>query len=479
MTGPSFQFVGFAILIAMALSVARTVAWRERIMLVASLIFLAASSTDPIAFSPLAGFLLIGFLSLRFIDARNPAVFSVILAYVLVLFFWIKKYTFVPASLWLTFPYVTVGLSYMLFRLLHLIIEAREQPAFGRISIREYLAYLIGFNTLIAGPIQMFDDYRDAQREATERKVSALDIGAGLERVAIGLFKTNILAALLVAARQRALGALHDHSATLAHRSLGGGLVFALYGFFLYCNFSGYIDIVIGVSRFFLQRLPENFDRPFSATSFIDFWNRWHITLSRWLRTYVYNPLLFASMRRFPDRRVEPWLGTFAFFVTFFLVGMWHGQTSGFLFFGFLQGLGVAGNKAYQTAMIKRFKRKGYEAIASRPIYEAVARGLTMTWFTFTLTWFWGTWSEAANVWSALSIVQWILVWLGIFAAFTLLLALWEAARSVFADAAWTKPSVVTSRRLRTVYCTALITGVVIAAIVASQPAPQIVYKNF
>ena len=63
------------------------------------------------------------------------------------------------------------------------------------------------------------------------------------------------------------------------------------YPFFLYANFSGYIDIVVAVARLMRVRLPENFDRPFSASSFIEFWSRWHITLSNWLKTYVYNPL--------------------------------------------------------------------------------------------------------------------------------------------------------------------------------------------
>ena len=109
---------------------------------------------------------------------------------------------------------------------------------------------------------------------------------------------------------------------------------------FLYSNFSGYIDIVIALARLMRVRLPENFDRPFSASSVLDFWNRWHITLSNWLKTYVYNPLLMALMRRILILIVEPFLGVFSFFVTFFLIGLWHGRTSEFVFFGVLTGAG-------------------------------------------------------------------------------------------------------------------------------------------
>jgi D-alanyl-lipoteichoic acid acyltransferase DltB (MBOAT superfamily) len=80
------------------------------------------------------------------------------------------------------------------------------------------------------------------------------------------------------------------------------------YPFFLYSNFSGYIDIVIviviALSRLMRVRLPENFDRPFSASSFLDFWSRWRITLSSWLKTYIYNPLLVALISRFSSVRI-------------------------------------------------------------------------------------------------------------------------------------------------------------------------------
>src|SRR6202044_372706 len=97
-------------------------------------------------------------------------------------------------------------------------------------------------------------------------------------------------------------------------------------------------DVVIAVARCFRIVLPENFNRPFSAPNALNFWARWHISLSQWLKTYVYTPLLVGLMRRFPSPAAEPLFATIAFFVTFFLVGVWHGQTSEFIVFGFLQG---------------------------------------------------------------------------------------------------------------------------------------------
>ena len=112
-----------------------------------------------------------------------------------------------------------------------------------------------------------------------------------------GFFKVNVLALLLQTAQENLLSQLAQ-PAPPAVKAFAVFRLAVLYPFFLYANFSGYIDIVIALARLMRVRLPENFDRPFSAASFIDFWSRWHITLSNWLKTYVYNPLLLALMRR-------------------------------------------------------------------------------------------------------------------------------------------------------------------------------------
>src|SRR5258708_37770208 len=94
-------------------------------------------------------------------------------------------------------------------------------------------------------------------------------------------------------------------------------------------------------------------------------------------------------LRRCPSRWFESYLGVLAYFVTFFLVGAWHGQTSMFLFFGVLQGGGVAANKLYQVTMTSGLSRKGYRALAANPTYAAWARGLPFTRFALTMVWFW------------------------------------------------------------------------------------------
>jgi D-alanyl-lipoteichoic acid acyltransferase DltB (MBOAT superfamily) len=477
MSGPSFEFVAFSVLVALVLAIRRTVPWRRGVMLLATAVFLWTFSQNLQAFLPLFGFVFAGFVSLRLVGRYPERATSIVTAVLLLLFLWIKQYAFIPSATWLQFVYVRVGMSYILFRMLHLVLEARHDPSLGRTPFSAFLTYVISFNTLVAGPIQDYEDYREQELAAPTTRLTILEVGRAAERVIFGLFKTNVLAALFGQMRDDALGRIT--SGTPPASFIDAVSVFALYPLFLYCNFSGYIDIVIGVSRLFPLRLPENFDRPFSATSFIDFWNRWHITLSQWLRRYVYNPLLLALMRRFPSRRAEPACAVIAFFVTFFLIGVWHGQTVAFIFFGFLQGLGVSGNKLYQIEMTRRLGRKAYAALSSRPVYAMFARGLTFTWFTFTLTWFWGSWSESVQVWGAVSAGRWAVVWLAILLASSVGLALWETVRRRLLAIEWQGTPLAYSPRLRTAWGTALLVIIAVVTLLANQGAPEIVYKNF
>ena len=158
----------------------------------------------------------------------------------------------------------------------------------------------------------------------------------------------------------------------------------------------------IALARLTRLRLPENFDRPFSASSFLDLWNRWHITLSTWLKTYVYYPLLMGLMRRISSPAVEPLLGVLCFFVTFFLIGIWHGRTSEFAIYGVLLGSGAAINKFWQLLLIGRLKNKGYNALASNPIYIAFGRGLTFSWLALSHFWFWVDWQQIGKIFTGL-----------------------------------------------------------------------------
>jgi len=467
----------YGLAVAVISNLSRSHIWRSAVLMLASIVFLAQLANNPIVFLPLAGFLLLGYAGLASIErgwsrAGVWWILGVIFVYV-----WLKKYTFLPESTFLRFPYVTLGLSYIFFRVLHLLIDTGSGKEKRHIGLGAYLLYCLNFTTLLSGPIQRYEDFA---RDQFAREPIPLDprvIGLQLERIVRGFFKVNVLGMLLNAIQEDALAQLFQPLPP-------GPRLFAAFRlvvspFFLYVNFSGYIDIVIALARLMRVRLPENFDRPFSASSALEFWSRWHMTLSNWLRTYVYNPMLLALMRRFSSPTLEPFLAVFCFFVTFFLIGVWHGRTSEFIFFGLLTGGGMSANKLWQLGLARAMGRKGYKSLANRGAYVAFGRGLNFIWFAFTFFWFWGSWKQIDRVFAALDAGEWISVWLAAWIISTVVLASWEWLRSALLSIESSEGPVLTSRYARVVYASALGLMAFLTTVLLNQPAPGIVYKTF
>jgi D-alanyl-lipoteichoic acid acyltransferase DltB (MBOAT superfamily) len=478
MDSASFQFVLFGLAAAILSNFSPSRFWRSIVLMSASIVFLGLLARSPTVFLPLAGFLLLGYGALLMLErgwSRHFAwsVLAVILAYI-----WLKKYTFLPEGTFLRFPYLTLGLSYIFFRVLHLLIETGDEKEKRHIGIGAYLLYTLNFTTFVSGPIQRYDEFVRDQFADRPVALGPRVVGLQLERIIRGFFKVNVLAMLLDAVRQDAFAQL-SQPLPLSVKMFSAFLLAVVYPFFLYANFSGYIDIVIALARLMRVRLPENFDRPFAASSVLDFWNRWHMTLSNWLKTYVYNPLLLALMRRISSQTVQPFLGVFCFFVTFFLIGVWHGRTSEFIVFGVLTGGGMSINKLWQLGLSRVIGRKGYKNLARNKVYAALGRGLNFAWFAFTLFWFWGSWQQIGRVFHALRVVQWIGVWCAAWLFATVVLALWEWLRSALLSIKTSDGPVLVSRYARVVYASALGFAAFVITVLLNQPAPGIVYKAF
>jgi len=475
MAGASVSFLMFGAVVILLSNLVWRLAWRQAVLLVASLVFLWLCAAGE-SLLPLIAFVGLGYAGLRlkergWVRTATPLVVATILIFV-----WLKKYAFLPSPLFLRSPYTTLGLSYILFRVIHLLEDANSSVLPGKVGLVSYLVYTLNFTSLVAGPIQRYQGFDKSQRES--RRPSVVRAGSAVERIITGFFKANVMAPafsiLKTDATNQVMTAAHGETLVLA-----GAVVIASYPFFLYCNFSGYIDIVIGMARLIGISLPENFDRPFSADSFIGFWSRWHITLSTWLKTYVYNPLLMSLMRRYPADSLAPVWCVMAFFVTFFLVGAWHGQTPAFLFFGVLQGLGVSMNKLYEIVLVARLGRKRVRVLTSNGLYIAICRGLTFTWFAFTLVWFWSDWSRIARLAAAMGMPGTMAALVLILTAATFGLALWEAARTTLLKIEWRNQAILRSRYTRTAWCTVLSLITVLIELILQQPAPEIVYKAF
>ena len=389
---------------------------------------------------------------------------------------WLKRYLFIPHAILITSPYVAIGLSYVFFRVLHLVIDGWEAAPAGVEGVASYVNYTLNFTSLVSGPIQRYEDYRD--QEVAPMPLDIAVVGGAIERIVIGFFKVYIVSSLLQNLQHAQLQAFSSAQETLS-KTEHLALLIATYPVFLFFNFSGYTDFVIGCAKLFRLELPENFDRPFSSLNFIDFWSRWHITLSQWLKTYVYSTFLLSMMRRAPSSAAMPWLSVLAYFVTFFLVGAWHGQTLEFLFFGILQGGGVATNKLYQQVMVQRLGQDRYDALSENRLYQAVSRGVTFTWFAFTLIWFWSTWSQMGVAFGRAGLGVTSCAILGIAVAATIALSLLSFATQRLEPRERGIGAALRTRYARTAFATGLIVVILVANFVVSAPAPQLVYKAF
>lgn len=199
-----------------------------------------------------------------------------------------------------------------------------------------YCLFVTFFPQLIAGPIV---HHKEMLPQFAVQKIFVFkpqDFAVGISIFIIGLFKKVILADNLAAYATPVFFAADHHEALTFFAAWGGALA---YTFQLYFDFSGYSDMAIGLARLFGIRLPINFDSPYKAVNIIDFWRRWHITLSRFLRDYLYVPL--GGKQRGTVRRYENLL------ITMLLGGLWHGAGWNFVIWGGLHGFYLIVNHGF------------------------------------------------------------------------------------------------------------------------------------
>ena len=462
MNVPSPEFLAFAAVAAALLALSRRARWRRFVLFVANLAFLATFARGALSLVPFAGFLAAGYLAMKICAARKdrPTLYAC-LAVLVAGFCWIKGYAFVPHAALLPDVFVTVGLSYVFFRVLSVVVDASQDALPHPIGVAGYVNYALNFTTLVAGPIQF---YRPFVRDEVDDPPAVTRSAAAraCERIVAGFLKVVVLSPVLLYAHQRAIAA-----ASLP-------LILAMYPIYLYVNFSGYTDVAIGTARFLRLELPENFDYPFLARGYIEFWNRWHMSLSAWFKTYVYSPMLLWSMRRFPGRRVEAALGVAAYFATFFLVGIWHGQTWTFVVFGLLNGAGVSGNKIYQLAMDSAMGKTRHRSLMAKTWYQAACAGATFLWFALTLVFFWAAWPQLGPIFGRFNAAAWTLSAVALVAGGA---AYWRIVTLALAFD-WKRFSPIGSY-VRPAWYAALAMAVVSIEVIFNAPAAHVVYRAF
>lgn len=217
-----------------------------------------------------------------------------------------------------------LGISFFTFQQLSFIID-RALGKCEHYSLINYVTFVTFFPQLIAGPIVLYKEMIPQFEDTSRRGFNAASFSRGIYLFVLGLTKKVLLADTF------ALMANYGFAQTFSLDSISTVAVILSYTFELYFDFSGYSDMAIGLGRMFNIELPVNFDSPYRACTIKEFWQRWHITLSRFFITYVYIPL--GGSRK---GRMRMLLNTF---IVFLLSGLWHGAAWTYVAWGAMHGL--------------------------------------------------------------------------------------------------------------------------------------------
>ncbi|MDO8963366.1 MAG: MBOAT family O-acyltransferase [Coriobacteriia bacterium] len=238
-----------------------------------------------------------------------------------------------------TFPQLILPLaiSFFTFEFVHYIVDARK-GTLPEHRLQDFLAFMLFFPTMVAGPIKRFQDF---QPQLARSRAGAADINDGVTRIVIGLAKK-----ICIADSMTPLTATLLSDARIAGAS-SADIAIALLAFAvkIYMDFSGYSDIAIGSARLFGIHVPENFAWPYGRRNIAEFWRHWHMSLTSWITDYVYKPL--------GGNRRGVALAALNALIAMAVSGLWHGAQWHFLAWGIFHGVLLAGFRLWE-GFVKR-----------------------------------------------------------------------------------------------------------------------------
>ena len=265
-----------------------------------------------------------------------------------------------------------LGISFFTFTQIAFLVDAHRGLA-REYSFTHYTLFVTYFPHLIAGPILHHREMMPQFDRRTTYILSWDNVAVGLTMFIFGLFKKTVIADDMAGFATPAFSAAAAGTPLTLLEGWGAALA---YTFQIYFDFSGYTDMALGASRMFGIVLPLNFRSPYKSQSVIDFWRRWHITLSRFLRDYVYIPL--GGNRKTVPRRYANLL------LTMLVGGFWHGAGWTFVFWGALHGVYLAVNHAWRSLRrrVGIAALPGEQALATLTTFAAVV----VAWVFFRAT---------------------------------------------------------------------------------------------
>ena len=250
-----------------------------------------------------------------------------------------------------------IGISYMSFKTIQIMLEISDGLIKENISAKDYLQFLLFFPTVSAGPIDRSRRFLKEINEVMPRKEYLELAGDGVYRIVLGLLYKIVLSTYVY----QMLLALNN-TGTVVY-SIKYMYLYTLYLFF---DFAGYSLMAVGSSNILGIQTPMNFNKPFLSVDIKDFWTRWHITLSTWLRDFVFSRVLMQVIRKkwFKNRLHN---ATYAYMVNMLVMGFWHGLSVSYIVYGFYHGVLMAGFEVYQkkSNFYKKNKNKKWYKLLS------------------------------------------------------------------------------------------------------------------
>ena len=258
-----------------------------------------------------------------------------------------------------------LGISFYTFRATAYIIDVYRGKAKAATNIFKYALFISFFPAVMQGPICRYNDL--AEQFDTPHKAEWDNLSAGLLRVLWGFFKKVVVADTLMTAVKAIVGRPDEFGGMYVL------LLIILYSAVIYGDFTGGIDVTIGLSRMLGLRLTENFNRPFSSKSTAEYWNRWHITMGSWFTDYVFYPMSICPTMQKLTKWSRAHLGKaigmrfpvyLATLITWFLTGLWHGASWNFIVWGLLNGVIILASRECEP-LYKKFRERFPQLTAS------------------------------------------------------------------------------------------------------------------
>ena len=371
-----FMTLGFILIIAFIMNVFQKSTYYLSLVFSTLMVYFVFAE-NPMHLGSIIGYVLVGYilmhLSVKFKEHKKTMILMVFLAGLPLV---LVKVLAVFKISGLGF----LGISYMTFKLIQIIIEIYDGLIEKPMGPLDYVHFLLFFPALSSGPIDRSRRFlEDWKKQRTKDEYLEL-AGTGIFRLVLGLFYKLVIS-----------GMVFQQMTSIRYKDFSFFVIYMyLYTAYLFFDFAGYSLMAVGASNILGIETPMNFNIPFISVDIKDFWNRWHITLSTWLRDFVFSRIVMRFMRKkiFKKRLTTAMV---AYMINMTFMGFWHGITLNYIAYGFYHGILMAAFEWYQK------KSKFYKKNKNKTWYKVISWIITMHLVMFGFLIFSGKMSEWAR----------------------------------------------------------------------------------